>query len=180
MKGIWDFLFLRALFDVDLFMPRRRPHLFFIAGCNGAGKTTASRVLFPAVYQIKEFVNADAIAAGLSPFNVESVAFQAGRLMLQRIEELIAEGTTFAFETTLSAKSYVDLIHRAKARGYKVVLIFLWLKSEKAAQQRVESRAGKGGHNIPKDVIVRRYGRRLLNLFELYMAEVDKWLLIDN
>lgn len=161
-------------------MPKKRPQLFIIAGCNGAGKTTASRVLFPDIYQIKEFVNADAIASGLSPFNPEAVAFQAGRLMLQRIDELMREGTTFAFETTLSARSYVDLIHRAKACGYKVVLIFLWLKDARTAQQRVESRVSKGGHNIPKDVIIRRYARGLVNLFAIYMEETDRWMLVDS
>lgn len=105
------------------------PELFIIAGPNGAGKTTASFTIFPQIFNCREFVNADEIARGLSPYNPESVAFEAGRIMLQRMEQLIQTKQTFAFETTLSTLSYVSLIKRCKEKGYKIILIFLWLSS---------------------------------------------------
>lgn len=102
------------------------PSLYIIAGCNGAGKTTVSFTMLPEILKCKEFVNADAIAAGLSPFNVESVAFEAGRIMLQRIQQLMVEKEDFAFETTLSTRSYVSLIKKARTNGYKVTLLYFW------------------------------------------------------
>src|SRR4051812_36097704 len=105
------------------------PNLYIIAGCNGAGKTTASFTILPEILHVKEFVNADSIAAGLSPFNVESVAFEAGRLMLQRIQQLMEGKEDFAFETTLSTRSYVALIKQARTNGYKITLLYFWLIS---------------------------------------------------
>ena len=103
------------------------PKLYIIAGCNGAGKTTASYTVLPEMLGCKEFVNADEIAKGLSPFNPESVAIEAGRLMLQRMDDLLSEGSDFAFETTLSTRSYVKFIERAQAKGYFVTLLYFWL-----------------------------------------------------
>jgi len=128
----------------------------------------------------KEFVNADIIAAGLSPFNPESVAIAAGRIMLQRIDTLIDEGVDFAFETTLATKSYVSLIKSAKAAGYEVTLLYFWLSSAEVAKDRVAKRVSEGGHNIPDDVIQRRYYRGLQNLFKIYMPACDNWILINN
>ena len=105
------------------------PHLYIIAGCNGAGKTTASFTILPDILDCREFVNADNIAAGISPFNVESVAIEAGRIMLHRIEELLHLGVDFAIETTLATRSYVSLIRRARALGYNISLIYIWLNS---------------------------------------------------
>lgn len=107
------------------------PNLYIIAGCNGAGKTTASYTVLPELLNCNEFVNADNIAAGLSPFNPESVAFEAGRIMLQRIDELLNREVDFAFETTLSTRSYVSLVKRAQQKGYEVTLLFFWLSSPK-------------------------------------------------
>lgn len=107
------------------------PNLYIIAGCNGAGKTTASYTVLPELLNCNEFVNADNIAAGLSPFNPESVALEAGRIMLQRIDELLNKEVDFAFETTLSTRSYVSLIKRAQQKGYEVNLLFFWLSSSK-------------------------------------------------
>ena len=154
--------------------------LYIVAGCNGAGKTTASFSILPNALQCREFVNADEIARGLSPFNVEKVAIQAGRLMIQRIEELLAEGEAFAIETTLATRSYVNLVKRAKKSGYSVQLIFFWLNSPELAIQRIAERVGNGGHNIPENVVRRRYVSGISNLFNLYIPIVDTWVIIDN
>src|ERR1700761_524005 len=116
------------------------PNLYIIAGCNGAGKTTASFTILPEILNCREFVNADSIAAGLSPFNPESVAIEAGRLMLSRIHELMGGGMDFAFETTLATRSYVSFIKSAQGAGYKVTLLFIWLDSPEAAARRVADR----------------------------------------
>lgn len=155
-------------------------NLYIIAGCNGAGKTTASFTMLPEMLKCREFVNADEIAAGLSPFNPEGVAIQAGRLMIDRIIHLLKEGESFAFETTLATRSYVKLIQRAQRRGYFVTLIFFMLNTPEQAVKRVERRVSMGGHNIPVDVIHRRYEAGLQNLFQLYMPVCNYWALYDN
>ncbi|MGY3213577.1 zeta toxin family protein [Mucilaginibacter sp. HD30] len=156
------------------------PNLYIIAGCNGAGKTTASYIVLPELLNCKEFVNADIIAAGLSPFNPESVALAAGRIMLERISILMNEGVDFAFETTLSTKSYVSLIKKAKKAGYTVTLLYFWLSSPEVAVDRVAKRVSKGGHHIPDDVVERRYYRGIMNLFKLYIPICDNWTIINN
>ena len=154
--------------------------LYIIAGCNGAGKTTAAYTILPEVWNCKEFVNADEIARGLSPLNVESVTIQAGRLMLERIEALLNEDVSFAIETTLATRSYVKLVERAQAKGYDVNLLFFWLNSPEVAIRRVAQRVKEGGHNIPADVIIRRYWAGIHNFFELYKDKVNAWMLVDN
>ena len=156
------------------------PNLYIIAGCNGAGKTTVAYKVLPEVVACNEFVNADEIAKGLSPFNVESVAFEAGRIMLERIDYLIGKQIDFAIETTLSTRSYAQLIKRVKALGYDVTLIYSCLDSIELAKERVRSRVEAGGHNIPPDVIERRYQRSLKNLTDLYVPICDTWIVIDN
>ena len=158
----------------------REKSLYIISGCNGAGKTTASYTVLPEVLDCQEFVNADEIARGLSPFNPESVAIEAGRLMLQRIQELLKEEKTFSIETTLSTKSYKNLVQEAHAKGYKVKLIFFWLDTPETAINRVAQRVSEGGHNIPVETIVRRYYAGIINFFCIYMNYVDYWLLINN
>ena len=159
---------------------KKKMNLYIIAGCNGAGKTTASFTVLPEMLKCREFVNADEIAAGISPFNPEGVAIQAGRLMIDRIIQLLKDGETFAFETTLATRSYVKLIQQAKKRGYFVTLLFFSLSSAEQAQRRVAQRVSMGGHNIPTDVIIRRYEAGLQNLFQLYMPVCDYWTLYDN
>ena len=154
--------------------------LYIIAGPNGAGKTTASYTILPDIFNCNEFVNADEIARGLSPFNPENIGLKAGRLMLQRIHELLEKGESFAFETTLSTKSYTGLVKKAQRQKYEVVLLFLALDSHELAIKRVKTRVEEGGHNIPEDVIKRRFDKGLLNLFQLYLPIVDKWILVDN
>ena len=156
------------------------PNLYIIAGCNGAGKTTASYTVLPEILHCKEFVNADNIAAGISPFNPESVAIEAGRIMLNRINELLEEGADFALETTLSTKSYVSFVKKAQQIGYKVTLLYFWLDSPQTAYVRVAKRVSEGGHNIPIDVIERRYYRGIKNLIDLYIPICDKWLVMNN
>jgi predicted ABC-type ATPase len=155
-------------------------NLYIISGCNGAGKTTASYTVLPEVLDCKEFVNADEIARGLSPFNPESVAIEAGRLMLHRIEDLLAKDETFAIETTLATKSYINLVRRAQAKGYTVRLLFFWLISPELALQRIAERVAKGGHNIPEPIVRRRYVAGITNLFHMFMSEVDSWEIYDN
>lgn len=156
------------------------PQLYFIGGCNGAGKTTASYTVLPEILECKEFVNADEIARGLSPFNPESMAIEAGKLMLKRIDELLKAGESFSIETTLSTRSYAKLIKQARAQGYKISLIYFWLNSPELAINRVAQRVKNGGHNIPREVIIRRYTAGINNLFRIYMPLVDYWLLADN
>jgi predicted ABC-type ATPase len=156
------------------------PNLYIISGCNGAGKTTASYKVLPAILNCKEFVNADNIAAGISPFNPESVAIEAGRIMLKRINELLEEEIDFALETTLSTRSYVPFVKKAQQKGYEVTLLYFWLSSPEMAFDRVAKRVSKGGHNIPLDVIERRYYRGVKNLLNLYIPICDKWLVFDN
>lgn len=151
-----------------------------MAGPNGAGKTTAAYTLLPEVMKTKEFVNADEIARGLSPFNVESVAFEAGRLMLKRIDYLLEQKVDFALETTLSTRSYVSLIRRVQQIGYTVSLFYFWIPSADMSKTRVAQRVSRGGHNIPPEVIERRYGRSVWNLTNLYTLVCDRFTVFDN
>ena len=154
--------------------------LYIIAGCNGAGKTTASFTILPEVLDCKEFINADEIAKGLSPFQPESVAVQAGRIMLARMDELLQKGATFAFETTLATKSYKQKIEWAQANGYEVTLLFFWLDSPNMAKKRVAQRVAEGGHSIPSQTIERRYHNGISNLFAIYIDMVDICYIFDN
>lgn len=155
-------------------------NLYIISGCNGAGKTTASCTVLPDILECKEFVNADEIAKGLSPFNPGSVSIEAGRIMLYRIEELLNRNETFSIETTLATKSYINLVRKAHKKGYHVHLIFFWLETPELAVQRVAERVSNGGHNVPSNVIKRRYVAGIRNLFNIFMNEVDVWAIYDN
>lgn len=158
----------------------KEKNLYIIAGCNGAGKTTASFTILPEIIECKEFVNADEIAKGLSPFQPEKVSFEAGRIMLKRIKELLNKNESFGFETTLSTKSYKNKIINAKQNGYTVTLLFFWLNNIDLAKERVKTRVKEGGHNIPSKVIERRYIKGIKNLFDIYMDIVDGALIFDN
>lgn len=158
----------------------KEKNLYIIAGCNGAGKTTASFSILPEILDCKEFVNADEIAKGLSPFQPEKVAFEAGRIMLNRIDDLFKNNENFAFETTLATKTYKQKILKAKENGYFTTLLFFWLKNPNLAKKRVEIRVSEGGHNIPEDVIERRYANGIYNLFQIYLPITDQVLIFDN
>ncbi|MGE4587854.1 MAG: zeta toxin family protein [Mangrovibacterium sp.] len=156
------------------------PNLYVIAGCNGAGKTTASLTVLPEMLSCREFVNADEIARGLSPLNPEGAAIDAGRIMLKKIEKLMQNGDDFAFEATLSSKSYTKTIRKARQKGYMVTLVFFWLDSPDLAVARVKTRVKEGGHDVPGPVIARRYYAGLRNLFELYIPLCDYWMIFDK
>ncbi len=155
-------------------------YLYIIAGCNGAGKTTASFTILPEILDCKEFVNADEIAKGLSPFQPEKVSFEAGRIMLNRINELLEGGVNFAFETTLSSKTYKDKITEAITKGYHVSILFFWLRDVELAKERVKTRVIEGGHNIEEEVIERRYERGIINLFGLFLPLIEEAMIFDN
>lgn len=155
-------------------------NLFIISGCNGAGKTTASYTILPEMLSCKEFVNADEIARGLSPFKPESVAIQAGKIMLERIQNLISNGMDFALETTLATRTHANVIRYAQASGYKVTLVFFWLNLPSLAVERVKMRVASGGHNVDEKTIRRRYDIGIKNLFSLYIPLCEYWMIINN
>lgn len=161
-------------------MESRQPNLYIVAGPNGAGKSTFARLFLPEYVDCREFVNADLIAAGLSPFNPESLAIQSGKLMLERIEVLAEARVDFGFETTLAGKSWVPLLQRLRGRGYRLHIFFLWIPGPKLALRRIEERVRAGGHSVPEEVVRRRFYRGLRNFFKIYEPMVDAWLLFDG
>jgi predicted ABC-type ATPase len=151
-----------------------------IGGPNGAGKTTAAASLLPRGLQIRDFVNADAIASGLSAFAPERVAIQAGRIMLGRLAELARKRESFAFETTLASRSFAPFLRRLQGDGYRVHVIYIWLRRPELAVRRVAERVRRGGHDIPEEVIRRRYRSGLENFIRLFRPLADEWILCDN
>ncbi|MBR4660603.1 MAG: zeta toxin family protein [Bacteroidales bacterium] len=156
------------------------PSLYIISGCNGAGKTTASYTLLPDLLNCDEYVNSDEIAKGLSPFNPSLAAIKASKLMTERIHELLEKRATFGIETTLATRSLARVITGAQAIGYRVTLVFFWLQVPELAIQRVKLRVASGGHSVPEETIIRRYGAGIDNLFRIYTPIVDYWMIIDN
>lgn len=154
--------------------------IVIIAGPNGAGKTTFARDFLPQEAHCPDFINADLIAAGLSPFRPEAMALRAGRLMLEEIAERVRREDSFAFETTLSGLAYAQAIPRWRKAGYHVKLIFLSLPTADMALMRVAGRVAQGGHDVPHDVIRRRFDAGLRNFQERYRQLVDAWILYDN
>jgi predicted ABC-type ATPase len=155
-------------------------NLYIIGGCYGAEKTTASFTILPDIINCKEFVNADEIAKGLSPFQPETVAFEAERIMLTRINDLLKNKQTFSFETTLATKSYKSKILEAKKNGYTVTLLYFWLDNIDLAKERVKVRVSEGGHHIEPEIIERRYKKGIINLFDIYLPVVNGCLVFDN
>jgi len=154
--------------------------IVIISGPNGAGKTTFAREFLPNEADCPDFINVDLIAAGISPFAPGKASLRAGRLMLHEIRDRVKRGASFAFETTLSGLSYARLIPRWKKAGYHVTLIFLSLPSADLAVARVSSRVAQGGHNVPKDIILRRFDRGLRNFNTVYRHLVNSWVHYDN
>ncbi len=158
-----------------------RPIVVVVGGPNGAGKTTSATRFLPHGLDLRHYVNADTIAAGLSAFAPEEVALQAGRVMLTRLEELANTRQNFAFETTLASRTFAPFLRRLRQDlGYRVHLVYVWLPSPELAHLRVAARVRKGGHSIPPDVITRRYYRGMRNFALLYRPLADAWVLCDN
>lgn len=157
-----------------------RPNLYIIAGPNGAGKTTFARKFLPQYVECLEFVNADFIAGGLSPFAPERAAIHAGRLMLEQIHSLTESGLDFGFETTLSGKTYAKLLPEMKRRGYFIHIFFLWIADVELALERIELRVRNGGHHIPEAIVRRCFGRSLPNFLRFYKPLADSWTIFDN
>lgn len=154
--------------------------IIILAGPNGAGKTTAAQKLVPKKLGITEFVNADEIARGLSPFNADAAALAAGRVMIGRMRYLIHTGTSFAFETTCAGKGHIGMLRQCKSDGWRITLLYLWLPSPDHALDRVVRRVRSGGHNIPAATIIRRYWSGLRNLQKLYLPLADMARIYDN
>lgn len=161
-------------------MNAKQPHIIVLAGPNGAGKSTTAPVLLRDTFAVDEFVNADAIAQGLSAFAPERVALEAGKIMLKRIRELAAQRSNFAFETTLASRSFAPWVVGMRQSGYRVHLMFLALPDVESAIQRVAKRVRFGGHAIDQAVIRRRFSAGLKNLFNLYIPVVSSWKILDN
>lgn len=156
------------------------PRLFIIAGCNGAGKTTASYSMLPEMLECTQFVNSDEFAKSLSPFNPDSASMSAGRYMLLKIKYLFDRKQDFCIESTLATRSLLRMIREAKENGYFVTLIYFWLNSPELAISRVKDRVAAGGHNTPEPIIRRRYNMGLSYFFDEYVPECDRWILADN
>lgn len=154
--------------------------IVIIGGPNGAGKTTFAREFLPREAGLPEFVNADLIAAGLSPFNPQAAAFRAGRLMLHEMARHAAAGRNFAFESTLSGRTYVRMIAAWRASSYTVKLVFLSLATPEDAIARVAMRVRQGGHDVPPETIRRRFASGWHNFRNVYRGRVDYWQLFDN
>ena len=155
------------------------PEIYVFGGCNGSGKTTLATTFLSALPSV-EFVNADIIAADLNPKDVDAVAIQASRLMLERLKVLSTQNLDFAFETTLAARTFARFLKECKRKGYKFNLFYVWLDSSELAVARVARRVASGGHDIPTDTIIRRYERGRKNFIELYSLVADRWIVYDN
>ena len=157
-----------------------KPKVIIIAGPNGAGKSTIAPLLLRDMFGLMEYVNADTIAHGLSAFQPEKVAFEAGRIMLKRLRHLATRRVTFAFESTLASRSYAPWIGQLCQQGYAFHLLFLWLRNPELAIQRVRERVRMGGHDVPEAVIRRRYRHGIQNFFALYQPLAESWGVYDN
>jgi len=157
----------------------KNKNVYVIAGSNGSGKTTFARMFLPEYVKCPNFVNADLIALGLAPFEPSRAAIKAGKLVLQQIHEFAQRGLDFAFETTLSGKSYAKLLSALKSKGYALHLFFLWIPSPELAIARIKDRVAEGGHDVPAEDVRRRFIRGVNN-FRSYGALFDSWMLFDN
>jgi predicted ABC-type ATPase len=155
-------------------------NVYVIAGPNGAGKTTFAREFLPHYVECIEFVNADLIAGGLSPFDPSRAAIHAGRIMLEEIHSLSEGRKDFGFETTLSGRTQIDLLRRLKQRGYRIHIFFLWIPNSELALERIKSRVEEGGHDIPETTVRRRFDRSLSNFMSIYRDLADAWAIFDN
>ncbi len=158
----------------------KEKNIYIIAGPNGSGKTTFAMKFLPDYVKCPNFINADLIAGGLAPFNPEQAAIKAGKLVLQQMQEYSDKGLDFAFETTLSGRTYFNKLKRLKSSGYGLHMFFLWLPSPELAIARIKGRVSEGGHNVPVEDVRRRFGRGLKNFLGMYEVLFDTWMLFDN
>ena len=156
------------------------PRLYIIAGPNGAGKTTFAKKFLPRYAKCPNFVNADLIASGLSPFSPVAASIKAGRLLLGQIKEFIETKSDFAFETTFAGRAYISLIEQVRRTGYTVTVFFLWIPDVKLARERIKQRVKDGGHDVPFEDVKRRFERSRLNFLKFYEPLSDAWTLFDN
>ena len=156
------------------------PNAYIIAGPNGAGKTTFAKEFLPNYADCRNFVNADLIAEGISPFFPEAAAIRAGRLMLEEIEQFAQHGADFGFETTLAGRGNLQLIRGLKKRGYRILFFYLWVPNVELALSRVKERVLRGGHNVPEAVVRRRFERSITNFLVHYRPLAESWALYDN
>ena len=155
-------------------------NIYIIAGSNGSGKTTFAKEFLPDYVRCRHFINSDLIAQGLSPFSPQVAAMKAGRLVLERINDLARQGFDFGFETTLSGKSYINRLKDLKRSGYSLHLFFLWIPSVELAAARIKDRVAAGGHNVPTQDVRRRFSRGICNFFKFYRPLLDSWILLNN
>jgi predicted ABC-type ATPase len=153
---------------------------YIIAGPNGAGKTTFANEFLPIEAECLNFINADLIAQGLSPFQPNKMAIEAGRLMIQNINECVKKSESFAFETTLSGKGYLNKIRKWKTKPYEIIIYFLKVPTVEFAIERVKLRVSQGGHNVPEQDIIRRFGRSWINFQQIYKPLADSWVVFDT
>jgi predicted ABC-type ATPase len=163
-----------------MFRKITHPNCYIIAGPNGAGKTTFAMEFLPSYVNCRNFINADLIARGLSPFDPNAGLLRAGRTVLERIAEFTKARTDFAFETTLSGRSYAQVLRGVKKAGFRLHLFYLWIPSPELALMRIRDRVASGGHNVPQQDVRRRFGRTLGNLFTLYRPLLDTLHFFDN
>lgn len=161
-------------------MAALKPNLYIIAGPNGVGKTTFAREFLPHYVDCLEFVNADLIASGLSPFAPERAAIRAGRLVLEQIHSLGRNQRDFGFESTLAGKTQIRMLRDLKKNGYEIHIFYLWISSAELAMERIADRVREGGHFVPEETVRRRFGKSLFNFIHFYRPLADTWHLFDN
>jgi len=155
-------------------------NIYIIAGPNGSGKTTFAKTFLPEYAKCERFINADLIAAGLSPFSPQQAAIKSGKLVLEQIKEYSKNGVDFGFETTMSGVTYLKYFKMFKEKGYEINIFFLWIPDPKLAIARIKDRVAQGGHNVPVKDIKRRFNRSIENFFTHYHLLADKWILFNN
>ena len=158
----------------------KHKNVYIIAGPNGSGKTTFAKKFLPDYTKCQNFVNADLIAQGLSPFSTQISAIRAGRVVLEQLHYYANKNMDFAFESTLSGKTYINFFKELKRKGYNLHLFFLWIPSPGLALSRIKDRVAEGGHDVPKQDVCRRFGRSIYNFFKFYRPLLNSWMLFDN